>query len=105
MKRLRDRSASDNHKSFTHYQDQQIGKERRVQTAKKNWESNEKRVNDGMRSFNGKLLIHNNRASSARSEKVEIKKQKRLLWEDSIERQKEQSVKNFESTFKKDIER
>jgi len=85
LKRLRDRSASDNSKSYQHYKDQQIGRERRVATAKKNWDANEKRVNEGIKSFKDKLVVHNNRASSARSEKIELNKRNRMKWEETVQ--------------------
>ena len=58
-----------------------------------------------MSSFSDKLTTHNQRALSARSEKVEKLSNKHLNWQNEIDKQKQVQKENFLKTYNSDIKR
>jgi 6-pyruvoyl-tetrahydropterin synthase len=58
-----------------------------------------------MSSFSDKLTTHNQRARSARSEKVEKLSNKHLNWQNEIDKQKQVQKENFLKTYNSDIKR
>ena len=66
---------------------------------------NEKRVTSGLNNYSEKLHVHNKRASSARSEKVESLTKQRMDWDNKIDAQKiSQDLKHLDA-FRGDIKR
>ena len=66
---------------------------------------NEREVTSGLSKYTSKLLDSNNRARSARSEKIESLADKRLEWEDTLEKSRVSHQLKKEEAFRNDITR
>ena len=74
----------DNGRSMRHFDEQQSNRYSRVVKADKLRLTENKRINSAMHTFTDKLQQHNQRASSARSERIESLTQKHMGWEKKL---------------------